>query len=323
MSISQPTLHTMPCPTDITQDPTINQHQLQTAEVLQRFDMASSTRFVPNARVLDAFIRWIEQPEFDPLHAKHWRQLYLDDHEAAMCEATFWAVLADCGVQVKPNTDLTGQTQTPDFACRKNGTKFYVEVTCIRIDTATDETGLDPFPQIASHAGHYALLNKAIFFECKNKTPQCANLDAPCIVAVGTFHPQASCRAVRRLGVEWLVTGEARIAVQFNRQAGRGVGRPYQITRYDWAAFAGVSQLAAVEPKRQPISALLIGGFGCTPLNVLGALHPNPVREFDAALLHRIPFCRKAESPDGIEATEWIQVPHDWNADLGEDDTDV
>jgi hypothetical protein len=240
-----------------------------------------------------------------------------------MCEATFWAVLTDCGAQVEPNRDLSGESKSPDFVCHKNGKKFYVEVTCIRIDSAAEETGLNSLSSTDGRAVHYALLNRSIVVECISKTPQCANLDAPCIVAVGTFHHRASVCAVRKLCAEWLVTGETRVAMQFDPKAGKAIGQPYQVTEFEWAAFAGVSQLAGVEPKRQPISAVLIGGLGCDPVNMLGALHPNPIREFDPALLHRIPFCRKAESPYGIEATDWIQAPDDWNMYNQENEPEV
>ena len=108
--------------------------------------MAITTQFHPNQQVLDAFVRWVERPEFDQQHARDWGRLYRANPEAAMCEATFWAVLTDCGVTVRPNRDLSGTTQTPDFHCSKNGSQFFLEVTCIEEQTATNQTGIDSIP---------------------------------------------------------------------------------------------------------------------------------------------------------------------------------
>jgi hypothetical protein len=110
-----------------------------------------------------------------------------------------------------------------------------------------------------------------------------------------------------------LVTGEPRIAVSFDPVAGTAFREPFQVTDYNWAAFTGMSKLVGVAPKRQPISALLIGGFGCTPPSLFGVLNANPVREFSPVLLYRIPFCRQADTPADVVAAEWIQVPDNWD----------
>jgi hypothetical protein len=276
--------------------------------------MRTCTNFRPNTKVLDAFVQWIEQPRFDVRHAKQWAKLYRDDREAAMCEATFWAVLTDCGVDVRPNRDLTGQSKSPDFVCTKDNAKFYVETTCIRIDTATRKTGLQSMPPTDRDATHYALLNKAIVAECTSKTPQCAMLDVPCVLAIGTFHFRASVQAVHKRCIEWLINGEPKIAVNFDPVAGMGFGEPFQVTDYNWAAFLGISRLVGIAPRRQPISALLIGGLGCEPPKLFGVLHPFPIREFNPAILDRIPFCRKADSSAGIASAEWIQTPDNWES---------
>ncbi len=225
--------------------------------------MTENDSFRPNHRVLDAFVAWIEQPCFDRQHARNWAHLYNADPEAAMCEATFWAVLADCGVVLEPNADLTGRKAAPDFRCRKGSQTFYVEVTCIQTRTATRKTSLDPTP--ADGAGEFGHLNDAIVEECRKKTPQCANLDAPCLLAVGTFHFQASTLAVQALFMEWLLTGETAIGWDFDPQLGRGVGDPYQVTSFRSASFSRLSKLVGVEHIRHPISALLVGGLGCEP----------------------------------------------------------
>ena len=65
--------------------------------------MNSSAEFAINTKIVRAFVRWLEQ--HDQRHAENWGHLYVDDREAAMCEATIWAILTDCDVRVMPNRD--------------------------------------------------------------------------------------------------------------------------------------------------------------------------------------------------------------------------
>lgn len=262
--------------------------------------------FRPDTRVLDKFIHWIKQ--YDARHARMWVQLYKADPEAATCEAMYWAVLTDCGVEVKPNADLDAGEQAPDFVCHKDDHKFYVEVTCIRIDTATAQTALEHIP--TAGATNYRPLNDAIYNEVRSKTPQCANLDAACVLAIGTFHYHASVSCIQKTFVEWLLTGETSLAWHFDPRRGRAVGEPFETTGFKSATFVRPGRLVGVEPARQPISALLVAGFGCKPPNIYGAIHPQPVREFDPVFLDRIPFCLlKLDVKTATLATEWTRDP--------------
>ena len=134
--------------------------------------------FHPDVRVRDKFIDWIEQ--FDVRHARMWAHRYNADPQGAMCEAMYWGVLTDCGVEVEPNADLEGGGASPDFLCHKHGQSFYFEATCIQIHAATDESSLDHLPKDGTM--WYRSLNDLIYGEVKSKTPQCANLDAPCLL---------------------------------------------------------------------------------------------------------------------------------------------
>lgn len=264
------------------------------------------TAFQPNTTLLNKFVKWIER--FDVQHARNWAHLYRRDPEAAMCEATYWAVLTDCGVSVEPNADLAGTKRTPDFVCHKDGQKFYVEVTCIRTETAAEHTLLPS--SLSLEAQFYAPLNDAIFSEVTKKTPQCANLDAPCVLAVGTFHYHASVSCIRKVFVEWLLTGETSISSYFDPRTGDAVGEPFESTNLKSSAFLRPSRLIGIEPARKPISALLVAGFGCEPVNVYGVIHPHPVHEFDPQLIDRIAFCRvKYDIANATIRTEWTRDP--------------
>jgi len=172
--------------------------------------------FRPDTELIKKFVNWIER--FDVRHARNWARLYCAEPEAAMCEATYWGLLTDCGVEVIPNTDLTGDAKGPDFACCKDGHHFFVEVTCIRIATAIDKTSLGH--PTSSKSQHYSNLNNSIFWECQNKTPQCGRANDPCLVAVGTFHFPASALCVTKHHLEDLLTGEPLLALDVDVSRG-------------------------------------------------------------------------------------------------------
>lgn len=242
---------------------------------------------------------------YDQQHRADWDRLLNADPEAAICEGHVRMLLADNGCNVQPNVDVTEDGKSPDFICHQDGQPFYVEVTNISIEVATEKTALSH--SASGKAQHYANLNKTIFNECRQKTRQCVGLDYPTLVAVGTQHFQASCLCIQKDHVEMLLTGESLIAWDMDSRLGRAVGEPYQITRLQKSAFVRKDKQGQMEHARCPVSGMLICGFGCEPWNVVGLLHPNPAREFDRRLLPSIEFCRLASGYEaGTMSTEWI-----------------
>jgi len=261
--------------------------------------------FRPDKELHDRFLTWIES--FGSQPARNWPLLYKDSPEAAMCEATFWELMTNCGVDIAPQWDSLGMQTGPDFVCTKDGQKFYLEVTCLLKDRVTKETGLADVPDKEIGVQGFGDLNNAFFNEMKNKTPQCAHLDAPCILGLGTFHVQASSLCCQRQTLESLLTGKQLISQKVDTRTGSPVGDVYMSTQLESAAFIRPGGDAVVEYARSPISAILIGGFGITPPSIHGLIHPKPARQFDRALLSRIEFCRlKPDSPPGKLAVEWI-----------------
>ena len=110
--------------------------------------------------------------------------------------------------------------------------------------------------------------------------------------------------------MEWLITGEPSIAWIFDPVAGHAIGEPFQKTEFDWSVFTKRSKISGVEPARLPLSALIVGGFGCNPPCLFGLLNPNPLREFDPSLLDRIPFGRqRLDFELGTVSADWNHRP--------------
>jgi hypothetical protein len=254
---------------------------------------------------------WLKQ--FGEQRSKEWGDLLENNSEAAVCEAMTRRLLSDQNIDVRPYEDLS--QGGPDFLCAKGGKTFYVEVTCITMDVATKKTTLPPSYSKKGNTQFYRLLTKHILGELCRKTPQCAGLDLPCIVAVTTLHTQAGVLCFKKSACEDILTGTPQITMDINVQKGRAEGDPYQTTALSDSAFLRFSKRAdgIVEYARNPISAILLCAFGqcaygANPPRVKGALHPNPINPLDRTLLPAIEFCRLIS---GFEETdhlkfEWI-----------------
>lgn len=179
------------------------------------------------------------------------------------------------------------------------------EVTCLSIAKVIGATEL---PDDADgKARHYGLLNDAIFEASRKKTLQCADTGHPVLVAVGTFHFQASALCFSEHHLQMLLTGEELITQRIDTRTGQSVGDIYLSTKLWSATFLRPDNETGMEHARCPISAMLLCGFGCHPFQVGGVLHPRPVHDFDHLLLPDVKFCRLKEGYEsGQFSTEWV-----------------
>ncbi len=226
---------------------------------------------------------------FDRQYLVDWERLLRNDEEAAFTEARARALLEAWGTTVQPNESLTGEGQRPDFQCFVRESKFYVEATCIRVETATAKTGISTG---RSHeARPFRPLNKAVFDKCVGKVTQCGGLDAPTLLAIGTLHTEAAMWSFSEPFVNWLLTGEPRLTYTVDPRKTAQVGHPREHSEANCAPFLEFDQKTRdVDYARLPISGLLLFRFGIT--KVEGVLHPRPVRPFDPALLPHVDFRR-------------------------------
>jgi hypothetical protein len=234
----------------------------------------------------DEHRRWLSS--FDQQHWANWEKLLKTDSEAALCEAAVRRLLQSYGVTVEPNEELTG-AQRPDFRCSIGDLVFYVEVTCISINMAEKKSG------IKDDQSRFAPFNvmgmtEAVFAECVNRAPQCASLDGPCLLALGTFHAMAAILGFTKVLVGCVLTGKTKLAWKMNITTAEQNGDTYQTTEFQAAAFLKPDKTQEVGFARGSISGILLCGLGTVPGQCLGVLHPNPAREFDDLLLPSIEF---------------------------------
>jgi len=238
---------------------------------------------------------------FDARYLVNWERMLNVNEESAFAEARVRRLMQGYGARVEPNEDLTGgetgAEPRPDFQCFAGKDKFYVEVTCISIDTATAKTAIPDVPggeTSSRRAAPFRPLTGAVVAKCSGKAKQCANLDAPALVAIGTFHTVAAMVSFHKGVVDWVLTGRTRLAWDADIHAERQVDETYQLADLDSAAFLCRDETQDVGYARSSISGLLLCRLGSEPLRVLGVLHPNPARPFNPAMLPEIEFGRVA-----------------------------
>lgn len=226
---------------------------------------------------------------FDPQYLSKWEKLLKANSEAALCEAGIRRRLQSSGVTVEPNEMLTGTCGGPDFRCSAQKGCFYVETTCISVATATKKVGIANGPHPFTPVNVWGM-TEAVFAECVNKAPQCGGLDAPALVAVGTFHATAAMLGFQKVLVSGVLTGRTQMTWGIDIQTGQQVGDTDVTTALQAAAFLKPDKTQEVGYARSSISGLLLCGLGTVPGRYLGVLHPNPARPFDPTLLPGVEF---------------------------------
>jgi len=226
---------------------------------------------------------------FDLCHLDHWKRLLNENSEAAYCEAAVRRLLASFGVSVEPNEQLRADGGGPDYWCFRNKSHFYTEVTCVLRATAAAKTGISEEPRRKGLIAPFGMI-EAIFSECVSKAKQCRDMDAPTIVAVGTFHSFAAMSCFKKVIVSSVLTGKTKTAWNIDISTGQQAGEMYQLTELEKAAFLKPDPQQEVGFARSSISGLLLCGLGIS--RYLGVLHPNPARPFDPMILKEVEFGR-------------------------------
>jgi hypothetical protein len=235
----------------------------------------------------DGHRQWLSQ--FDPQNLADWNRSLKYDPEAALCEAAVRERLQQHGVTVEPYRKADSRSQGPDFRCSIDGHTFYVEVTCVLIDSATKQTGIPEGGHEGFHSFKIFGMTQAVLQKCGPKTRQCANLDAPVLVAIGTFHTDAAGHSFQPLLIGSVLTGQTGLSWSVDTETGEQ-GETEQSTDLKSAAFLRFnSETDEIEPIRSPISGVLLCGLTLRA-EFIGVLHPQPCCPFDPSWLPKIEF---------------------------------
>jgi hypothetical protein len=233
--------------------------------------------------------QWLAQ--FNPAHGDEWEKLLKNDVEAAICEAAFREFLEKHKVHVTPNQTRSSSGRIPDFYCVKDEQGFYVDATCIKIETAVKKTGINYEPKRELTPFNLRAMTQLVQSECSGKASQFADLDAPGLLAIGTFHSFVAIGHFCKGRADDILTGDIQFVRTVNLSTGQLETPTYERTQLNHAAFLRPDKSQQIGYARSSISGILLCGLGTLPGQCVGLLHQNPVRPFARSLLPQIEFC--------------------------------
>ncbi len=236
----------------------------------------------------DEHREWLSR--FESSARARWERLLRGNVEAALCEAMVRRMLATRVDSIVPGEEPV--MGGPDFRCVQPGGGFFVEVTCITSDRASEVTGVAP----GSLAGSFRYLTPQIRAECVSKAPQCATPYSPCLLAIGTFHPIAAATAMSRLGAEYALTSEPTWRVQVNEETGEAGPIVGETALRHAALLRQRPEDSEIESARRSISGLLLCDLRGD--QIFGSLQPDAARPFARDLLPVVPFCVAVVDPE-------------------------
>lgn len=227
--------------------------------------------------------------KFDPRHARKWAHACKNDPESAFCEAEVRRRLQRNGATVEPGERLTQNPGGPDFRCAVGRDHFYVEATCIKTQNAEGRTGACGPTRTLRPYNAWGL-NEQIFNEVKPKAKQCRNLDGPALVAVGTWATAPGMLCFERLILDGLLIGKLMLSWDIDSCGIANAGEAYNYTEFECATFLSGIGAGILTPKRRSISGIIVCNLGVSGQQMLGVLHPDPVRRFSPELLPGVDF---------------------------------
>ncbi len=237
---------------------------------------------------------WLDQ--FAAKHRRSWEKDLSNDPEAACCEAGFRRLLQANGSSVTPNERTNSKGGTPDFRCESADGPFYFEATCLQIKTIVDKYALSPdigdLPKMEAFGEKDVI---PLFFEkCRRKADQCAGMDAPSVLGIGTFHRTAGWFSLEVDRVDELLAGTQEFRIFFDSTRNGIAGGPAPLTSLNesFALRYGAST-EDVQRARRSISAVVLAYPDRAIFDrVIGVVHPDASRPFNPKLIPKVAFRR-------------------------------
>ncbi len=230
---------------------------------------------------MDEHVEWLRA--IDDARACNFQRMRKSNREGAAAEALVAGHLRAWVEKVEPFEE-PGRGG-PDFCCTQDGQRFYVEVTALATDAVQKSSWIPDDPKW--EGGSVGSISRIVRSSLSDKADQCANRDAPVLVALAIHHSWVS-MDVRRLVRDVLISDESyMLAISPDHPMPTESGQ--FVTRLSHAIFMATEQ-SGVTPKRQSISGVLLFGLGIHPPRVVGLLNGSACRLFNVGLLPMIEF---------------------------------
>jgi hypothetical protein len=236
-----------------------------------------------------------------PVHFAGLCKRVKNNPESARAEAVIFSMLYSNGLTVENHEDPSHGG--PDFICRSNAYNFFVEVSCLQINSVVKSSSIPNEALKKSAAFTYNLITNLLRSKASSKVKQLSSKKLPRILAITTEHSSADI-LMGSMAAESLLVSDQKIAVTLNQSESA-----FELfSDLKESVFFRFSANGSIEPCRQSISAILLVQIFPTECRVVGILNPVPSVEFDIQLLPNIPFVRVNSWPiqQNRIKTEWV-----------------
>ena len=230
--------------------------------------------------------------------------------EAKKAEETSRAILENLCDVVKDNTNKPGV----DFLCKKGAFEFCAEVTCVEIETITNQSNIPHIPPEGGTSGRHDMITPTIRTQASRKVKQLSQCKCARLLMIVSYHSAANILLGDR-AAELLLTDEQGIAFSPASEDDDGKNL-YPYTNYDNTLFFE-SREGVLSVKRESISAIWLVAVSQNTKQIIGVLNPQPNYDFEYKLFPSVPFVRIKKWPieNNTLETEWVRNTPNWIQD--------
>ena len=230
--------------------------------------------------------------------------------EARKAEDTSRAILENLCDVVIDNTNKPGV----DFFCKKGTFEFCAEVTCLEIETITNQSKIPHIPPEGCYSGRHDMITPTIRARAIRKVNQLSQCKCARLLMIVSYHSAANI-LLGDHAAELLLTDEQGIA--FSPASEDDDGKDlYPYTNYEFTLFFESIE-GELSVKRESISAIWLVAVSRNTKQIIGVLNPQPNYNFEYRLFPSVPIVRIKTWPieNNTLETEWVRNTPNWIQD--------
>lgn len=256
-------------------------------------------------QILDSYRLFLRRNKYTG-HLERFEDRTDSDRTAAVGEAAIFMMLWNQKLHPDVNEDLA--KGGPDFLCSPRALKpFLVEVTSLASESLSDKSTLPR--EIEGPGGQaYGLVTEKLRGVVKGKVSQLGNQAHPSVLAITSCYDYAGLLLDHNAAHNLLISDPwFSIPIGGPRDAGNWQ-TDFKKSAFCFGGLLDAQGNPIVTVSGKSVSAVLLATIHGGGVDVVGLLHPDPVRPFDPSSLPTVPFIRLHwPIVAGRVSTEWIQ----------------
>jgi hypothetical protein len=248
----------------------------------------TETDYVTAQQVEDSYVNFLQ--EHSAGHHRQFLKRRTDNPHAARAEAVVFSWLRSDGFGPKPFEDLS--TGGADFKCFRPGAQeFMLEVTSLDPEAVATRTQTPVEVTDGISGGFYDDDIRKLKSVVSCKADQLKDYPTPRVLAI--------------------TSSDHLSGVQLGRQSAKALlGFKYLTSEPNFqnSVFTMRGANGDITPRLRSVSAVLLISLSTNPIEMVGFLHPDPVRPLDPRTFPDVPFVRITNwplSPDREVEIEW------------------